>query len=94
MKISDLKPKKGDVNVKVEVIEIGEVREFQKFGTPGRVANAKVKDETGEVTMTLWNEQIDQVKVGDKIELKDGYVNEWQGSLQLTAGRKGTITKI
>ena len=94
MNISDLKPKQGDVNVTFDVVEVGEVREFQKFGKPGRVANAKVKDATGEITLTLWNEQIDQVKTGDKIELKDGFVNEWQGNLQLTAGRKGTLTKI
>lgn len=44
--------------------------------------------------MTLWNEQIDLVKVGDKIEVKDGYVNEWQGDLQVTTGRNGTLNKL
>ena len=94
MNINELQVKQRDVELTVEVTEVGEPREFQRFGTPGRVSSAKVKDSTGEITLTLWNEQIDLVKVGDKLELKECFVNEWQGEKQLTTGRKGTITKI
>ena len=94
MKISELKPKQGGVEITAEIVDIGPVREFQKFGTPGRVASATIKDDSGEMTLTLWNEQIDQVSQGDKIEIKDGYVNEWQGNKQLTTGKKGTLTKL
>lgn len=94
MKISELKPKQGNVELQAEVTDMGEVREFQKFGNPGRVVNATIKDDSGSVALTLWNEQIDAVKVGDKIELKDGFVNEWQGEMQVTTGRKGTLTKL
>nr|MBC8495959.1 hypothetical protein [archaeon] len=87
MKISELKPKQGNVELQAEVTDMGEVREFQKFGNPGRVVNATIKDDSGSVALTLWNEQIDTVKVGDKIELKDGFVNEWQGEMQVTTGR-------
>ena len=44
-------------------------------------------DGTGEIKVTLWNEDIDNVKTGDKIQITNGYVNEWQGELQLTTGR-------
>jgi len=94
MKIGELKPKQGSVEVVAEVVEISDVKEFQKFGKPGRVANAKIKDDSGEISLTLWNEQIDQISVGDKIEIKDGFVNEWQGNLQITTGRNGTLTKV
>lgn len=94
MKISELQPKQGNVELKAEIVDISPVREFQKFGKAGRVANATIKDDSGQVTMTLWNEQIDLVKVGDKIEVKDGYVNEWQGDLQVTTGRNGTLNKL
>ncbi len=94
MKVTELQAKQGDVNVIVEVIEIGPIREFQKFGNPGRVANAKVKDDSGEIMLTLWNEQIDAVKAGDKINIIDGYVNEWQGEKQITTGRKGKLEKV
>lgn len=94
MKINELQPKQGNVELQAEIVDISPVREFQKFGKNGRVANATIKDDSGQVTMTLWNEQIDLVKVGDKIEIKDGYVNEWQGDLQVTTGRNGTLNKL
>ncbi|MAE13494.1 hypothetical protein CMO92_02930 [Candidatus Woesearchaeota archaeon] len=90
MKISELVPKQGNVELEeVEVTEKGEIREFSKFGKPGRVCNITVKDDTGSVQMTLWNEQIDEVKEGDKLKITDGWVGEWQGEKQLSTGRNG-----
>ena len=91
MAIKDLEPKTGNVNLEVDVVEKGEVREFQKFGRPGRVCTAVVQDESGKCNFSLWNEQVDQVNVGDRLKLTDGYVNEWQGEKQLTTGRNGKI---
>ena len=61
MAIKDLEARQGNVNLTVDVVDLGDVREFEKFGKKGRVCNAKVKDATGEVTLTLWNEDIDKV---------------------------------
>lgn len=91
MAIKDLQARQGQVDLIAEVTEKGDVREFQKFGKTGRVCNAKIKDETGEMALTLWNEQIDKVKVGDKIHIINGYVSEWQGEKQLTTGRFGQL---
>ena len=91
MAIKDLEARQGDVNLVAEVEEISEPRTFEKFGTQGRVANAVIKDKTGTVKLTLWNEQIDTVKEGDKIAIKKGYVSEWQGELQVTTGKFGTL---
>ncbi|MBI2541465.1 hypothetical protein HYV80_02040 [Candidatus Woesearchaeota archaeon] len=94
MQIKDLKPKQGNVDVVVDVIDVGETREFNKFGKPGRVANAIAKDETGDIKLTLWNDDIEKVKAGDKVHLSNGYVNEWQGEMQLTTGRMGKIEVV
>lgn len=94
MEIIDLKPKQGNVEVVAEVIEKGEVREFQKFGKSGRVCTAKIKDDSGEMALTLWNEDINKVNIGDKIRIENGYVSEWQGELQLTTGRFGKLEII
>ncbi len=91
MKISELQAKQGNVDIEAEVIEKTPAREFSKFGKAGRVANAVVQDESGKVKLSLWNEQVDQVDVGDKINIKNGYVSEWQGELQLSTGRMGTL---
>ena len=91
MQVKDLKPKQGNVDITVDVVDVGETREFQKFGKPGKVANAIAKDETGNIKLTLWNEDIEKVHAGDKIQLTNGYVNEWQGEMQLTTGRMGKL---
>jgi replication factor A1 len=77
--------------VVAEVVDIAPPREFQKFGKPGKVANATIKDETGEIKLTLWNDEVDKIKKGQKIHIENGYVNEWQGEKQLTTGRFGKL---
>jgi len=94
MNISDLKPRMGNVEIEAEVTDVGEVREFEKYGRPGRVATATVKDDTGEIPLSLWNEQIDNIKVGDTIKITNGYVSEWQDKAQLTAGKFGTLEVV
>ncbi|MBW2981778.1 DNA-binding protein [Candidatus Woesearchaeota archaeon] len=94
MAIKDLEVRQGNVDVVVDVIEKGEIREFQKFGRTGRVCNAKVKDETGEIKLTLWNEQIDKINVGDKVHITNGYVSEFQGEKQLTTGKFGKLEVV
>jgi len=91
MTIKDLKIREGNVNITVDIVDVGDVREFEKFGKAGRVATAVAKDETGDVKLTLWNEQIDQVKAGDKVQITNGYVSEWQGEPQLTTGKMGKL---
>ena len=92
--IKDLEVRQGDVDVVADVVDKGEIREFEKFGKQGRVCNAKIKDESGEISLTLWNEQIDQVNIGDKVHITNGYVNEFQGEKQLTTGKFGKLEVV
>lgn len=91
MQLKDLQPKQGKVEVTVTVIEKGEPRTFSKFNSQGQVCNAKVQDASGTMTISLWNEQVHQVDVGDTITIKNGYVSEWQGEMQLSTGKFGTL---
>ena len=94
MKVNELQAKQGKVEIVLDITEKSEPKAFQKWGKDGSVCNAKGKDDTGEVTITLWNDQIDKVKVGDKIEIKNGYVGEWQNEKQLSTGKFGTLEVI
>ncbi|MCP3682443.1 MAG: hypothetical protein GY861_07095 [bacterium] len=94
MKVSELKAKQGNVDIVLDIVELGEAREFSKFGKQGKVVTAVAKDDSGQIKLTLWNEQIEKVKAGDKIAIKNGYVNEWQGDLQITTGRMGTLEVV
>ena len=91
MEIIDLKPRQGRVELVAKVIDKGEIREFNKFGKQGRVCNAKIKDDSGEIALTLWNDDIDKINIGDRIKIENGYVNEWQGEMQLTTGKFGKL---
>jgi len=94
MAIKDLQARQGQVDLIAEVTEKGDIREFDKFGKKGRVCNAKIKDDTGDVKLTLWNEQIDQIKVGDKVHIINGWVAEWQGEKQLSTGKFGQLEVV
>lgn len=94
MNIKELTPRMGNVELVAEIADLSEVREFNKFGKQGRVATARLKDDTGEIEFSLWNEQIDQFGKGDTIKVANGYVKEYQGEMQLTTGMRGSIELV
>ena len=91
MEIKDLKPNAGNVDLVLEVVDKDEPRTFEKFGKEGRVCNVKAKDGSGEVKMTLWNEDVDKVNAGDKIHLQNGWCSEFKGEVQISSGKFGNI---
>lgn len=91
VKVKDLKAQMANVDIELEIVSMAEPRAFQNFKGQGSVCNAAGKDETGEVSVTLWNEQTKQVKEGDKIRIEKGYVSEFKGNLQLSTGKFGTL---
>ncbi|PIT85460.1 DNA-binding protein, partial [Candidatus Micrarchaeota archaeon CG10_big_fil_rev_8_21_14_0_10_59_7] len=62
-----------------------------KMGRNLRVANATIRDDSGTMTLVLWNDAIDKVREGSKIKITNGYVNTWQSKLQLTLGKFGKM---
>lgn len=94
MKLSELQPKQGKVEIEVTIIEIQPPRSFSRMGSEGKVASATIQDDSGTMTLTLWNDDIEKFHAGDKIKISNGFVNEWQGQLQLGAGKFGKIEKL
>jgi len=93
MKINELKPGTGSVNLEAEVVEVSTPREVNKYGRGLRVADVLLRDDTGTITLALWNENIDKVAEGKKVRIENGYVNTWQDKVQLTLGRFGKISE-
>ena len=95
MKISELKAGTGNASVEAEVTAVEEPREVvTKFGRRTRVANATIKDDSGEITLSLWGDDIDKVSIGDKIEIQNGWVSEFRGAKQISAGKFGKINVV
>ncbi len=92
MKICELQKGIGNVDVEGIIISIGEVKIID--GKNLKVASAELEDSSGKVSLTLWNDDIKKFKIEDHIKITGGYVNEFQGKLQLTAGRTGKIEKV
>ena len=92
-KVAELKPGMRRVDVAGTIVKIDGPRDVQtKFG-PGQVATATLKDDSGEVEVTLWNENISKVQVNDSVQIENGYVDSFRGKLQLNVGRYGKLTK-
>jgi len=95
MKISELKSGTGNVTVEGEFTEVSEPREVvTKFGKRTQVADAKLKDDSGEITMSLWGDDAAKYAAGDKVKIENGWVSEFKGNVQLSAGKYGKITKL
>lgn len=94
MDIKELQNGMKRVSVEAKVVEKGDPREVKsRFGNETyKIVDAVVADETGSVKLTLWNEQIDQVNVGDNIKIDNGYVTSFKGEIQLNVGKFGKLT--
>ena len=94
MNISEVQPGMTGVQIKGTVKDIGEIREVNTRYGPNKVASATLEDETGQVKLTLWGDQINLLKVGDTVEIINGMSREWQGEIQISVGRRGEIKVV
>lgn len=82
------------VEVEASVVDKGDTRQVQsRFKDEMyNVADAMVQDDTGTIKLTLWNEQIDMVNIGDNIKIENGYVTSFKSEIQLNVGKYGKLT--
>lgn len=98
-KIIDLKDRE-EVTVEVTVTKILDAKSFsRKDGSSGRVRNVKVKDETGECRIALWDLDVDMIEnlgiaEGTKLKCQDCYVKQTDFGIDISKGKKGTIVVI
>ena len=91
MKISDIKPNQGKISIEAVIVEMDSPRDINSAAGPLRVANAAIQDDSGKMKLTLWNAEIDKVKVGDKIRITNGFAKEYRDEIQLSAGKFGKL---
>lgn len=94
MNISEIKDGMSSVDLEGEITEISPAREvITKFGTTS-VATAKVKDETGTISLSLWGKQISLFNVGDRVSVKGGYTRSFKNEVQVNVGKAGSLQKL
>ncbi|MEM4312341.1 MAG: OB-fold nucleic acid binding domain-containing protein [Nitrososphaerales archaeon] len=95
MKVVELKDGMRRVNVEGVVSSITEPRIVNlRTGGKARVAEAKFEDDSGFITLTLWDEMIDEVSEGLRVRIENGYVNSFRGELRLNVGKYGKLTAL
>jgi len=71
---------------------IGEPRTVNlRSGGQAQVADAILKDDTGQIKLTLWDAQIKMVKQGSKIRIENGYITSFKGENSLNVGKYGKL---
>ena len=94
-RINELRPGMKRINVSGNIIEIQPKRLVtSQLGNRFYVSNARIADETGTIKLSLWNDQIEKVHIGDKVEIENCSVSSFAGELQLRVGRSGIISVI
>jgi len=95
LQIEDLSAGTKHVEVKARVLELSKPREvLTRFGSQAYVSNALIADSTESIDLSLWNEQVDGVSIGDVIEIENGHVAYFRGKRQLRIGRSGEINIV
>ncbi len=92
MNIKDLRDGMRNVDTEGEIIDVSSPREVSlRTGGQAKVADAILKDESGTIKLSLWDNQIEQVTKGGKVRVTNGYINTFRGERQLNVGRYGKL---
>ncbi len=83
------------VSAKIRVVSTAEVQRI----TTGRgiehdVQELKVEDESGSITLVLWDEKIIPLKAGDVLQIENGFVTSFEGDWRINVGKYGEMTRI
>ena len=74
---------------------IGEPRTVNlRTGGQAQVADAVLKDDTGQIKLTLWDAQIKMVKPGSRVKIENGYISSFRGENSLNVGKYGKLSVI
>jgi OB-fold nucleic acid binding domain len=92
--ISDLRPSRV-ATIEVTVVQLEPIREADnRSGGRTKTRSGRLKDGTGEIALFLWGSEVELVQVGDRVRITDGWVEEYQGRLQISLGERGKLEKL
>ncbi|WP_298409003.1 single-stranded DNA-binding protein [Ferroplasma sp.] len=93
-KIKDLTPSSRRVNVIGKVVVLGEPKEIKtRFGEDKSVSEVVVADDTGKITLTLWDDQVKDIRDGETLKIDNGYISLLRGHMRLNVGKYGSMAE-
>jgi len=91
MKIEEIKSGMSNINLKAKVVDVGEIRSVQtRFGKRS-VADVTLEDDSGRIILTLWEEKINSVSVGDTVHISGAFASQFRDKIQLNIPRTGKM---
>jgi len=91
LNINEIKLGMSSVSTEGKIIAKSEPRRVRTRYGPRSVADAELEDETGTINLSLWEQQINLVDVGDMVKINGAYVTEFSNQLQLNIPRSGVL---
>jgi len=96
LNIRDLKPGMNQVDIKVEVADVSELKKVTMGnGVKRDLLELRVKDETGSIAVVLWDDKIIHGLLrGDNLRIGNGFVTSYRGEWRTNVGKYGRIERI
>lgn len=91
MKANRVKPGMKNLDLELKVVDKEEPYSFESDKGEGRVVTAICEDDSGKIKVSLWDDEIDRVEVGDKIKIESGYSRLFKDEVYVSAGRYGEL---
>ena len=93
--IEELRPRMKNVTVVFKIVDKSEAWEVvsRNTGEIHHIVDATAGDETGIVTIPLWDDNITSLEVDKTYRLENGYTGLFRGNLQLKIGRYSTVNE-
>lgn len=89
--VEELDAESDDVEITGTIKELPTPRAVSTQYGQKRITTVVFEDETGEIDLTLWEEEIDAIEEGADVHIVGAYVREWADDIQLNIGRDGSI---
>lgn len=95
MNICDLMPGMSNVNVKLKVLDVSEPDQIiTGKGVEHKILELEAGDDTGTMKIVLWDEKVIPLKVGDIVQVENGFVSSFKGEWRINVGKYSEVTKI
>jgi len=92
--VKDLKPNRPIRNLDLIILRVYPRRLVYSETYSGPVAAACGRDESGLVGIVLWNEQIDNIRIGDVVRFESGWCQMRDGEIIVSTGVNGKLRII
>ena len=93
--IEQAKNMRNKIDIEGTVERKGEPRTVNKRdGGSIDVCDAFLVDESGEIKLTLWGDDIPKVENGSKVKITNGYTNTFKGEVAVTKGKYGQLEVV